>query len=262
MAKNKLTKFAEMATYKNVFECTFKELQKKPFALKGKWGKEHFKNDNPIILELGCGKGEYTVGLARYFPNKNVIGMDIKGARMWTGATEALETNLENAAFIRTHIELIENFFDPKEISEIWITFPDPQMKKTNKRLTSCRFMKKYSNLLKDDGIIHLKTDSNFLYTYTKAMIEINELPVLFNTDNLYSSDIENDILSIQTFYEKQWLERGLNIKYIKFLCNRKENWIEPDIEIEHDSYRSFGRNQNLEPIKEASILKNLPNNL
>ena len=259
MAKNKLTKFAEMATYKNVFEYTFQKLQVNAFPLKGKWGKEYFKNSNPIVLELGCGKGEYTVGLARFFPDKNFIGMDIKGARMWTGATDALKSNLENAAFVRTHIEMIAQFFEPKEISEIWITFPDPQMKKVNKRLTSCRFMKEYSQLLKDDGIIHLKTDSNFLYTYTKVMIEKNQLEVLFDTNDLYNSDIENDILSIQTFYEKQWLDRGLNIKYIKFRCPQKENWIEPEIEIEFDSYRSFGRNQNLEPIKAETLLKSLP---
>ena len=253
MAKNKSTKFVEMAVYKNVFECAFQKLQKKPFALKGKWSKEYFNNNNPIVLELGCGKGEYTVGLARYFPNKNFIGMDIKGARMWTGATDAIKNNLDNVAFIRTHIEMIAHFFDPKEISEIWITFPDPQMKKVKKRLTSCRFMKEYCKLLKEDGIIHLKTDSNFLYTYTKAMIKENELNILFETDNLYDSIIEDDILSIQTFYERLWLKHGLPIKYIKFLCSNKEFWIEPDINIEHDSYRSFGRNQNLEPVKEAN---------
>lgn len=251
MAKNKLTKFAEMATYKNVFECTFQDLQANAFHLKGKWGKEYFKNDNPIVLELGCGKGEYTVGLARFYPNKNFIGMDIKGARMWSGATDATVNKLENAAFVRTHIEMIAHFFDKKEITEIWITFPDPQMKKVNKRLTSCRFMKEYSELLKDNGIIHLKTDSNFLYTYTKAMIEENELKMLFDTNNLYSSDIESEVLSIQTFYEKQWLSRGLDIKYIKFECPRKDVWNEPDIEIQHDEYRSFGRNQTLNTQKE-----------
>ena len=251
MAKTKLTKFAEMATYKNVFECTFQDLQANAFPLKGKWGKDYFKNDNPIVLELGCGKGEYTVGLARFYPDKNFIGMDIKGARMWSGATDATVNNLENAAFVRTHIEMIAHFFEKKEISEIWITFPDPQMKKVNKRLTSCRFMKEYSELLKDKGIIHLKTDSNFLYTYTKAMVEENKLKVLFDTDNLYSSDIESDVLSIQTFYEKQWLSRGLDIKYLKFECPKKEEWIEPDIEIEHDVYRSFGRDQTLQTYKE-----------
>lgn len=244
MAKNKLTKFAEMATYKNVFEYTFQKLQDTPFPLKGKWGEEYFKNDNPIVLELGCGKGEYTVGLARVNPDKNFIGMDIKGARMWSGASDATVNKLENVAFVRTHIEMIAHFFDAQEVSEIWITFPDPQMKKVNKRLTSTRFMKEYSELLKDNGIIHLKTDSNFLYTYTKAMIEENELDVLFDTNDLYNSDIESEVLSIQTFYEKQWLKRGLNIKYLKFACPKKEEWTEPDVEIEHDEYRSFSRNK------------------
>lgn len=244
MAKNKLTKFAEMATYKNVFEYTFKKLQESPFPLKGKWKKAYFKNENPIVLELGCGKGEYTVGLAQVYPDKNFIGIDIKGARMWSGATEALNSNLENAAFVRTHIEMIEHFFDPKEVSEIWLTFPDPQMKKVNKRLTSCRFMKKYSNILTDDGIIHLKTDSNFMYTYTKAMIAENKLEVLFDTDDLYHSEMDNQILSIKTFYEKQWLSRGITIKYLKFVCPKKDEWVEPDVEIEFDSYRSFGRNR------------------
>jgi tRNA (guanine-N7-)-methyltransferase len=244
MAKNKLTKFAEMATYKNVFEYTFQKLQDNVFPLKGKWGKEYFKNDNPIVLELGCGKGEYTVGLARVYPNKNFIGMDIKGARMWSGATDATVNKLDNVAFVRTHIEMIEHFFAPNEVSEIWITFPDPQMKKVNKRLTSCRFMKKYSVILKDKGMIHLKTDSNFLYRYTKAMVEENQLEVLFETDDLYQSKIESEVLSIQTFYEKQWLSRGLNIKYLKFICPKKYEWIEPEVEIEYDEYRSFGRNR------------------
>ena len=244
MTKKKLEKFADMATYKNVFEYTFQDLQVDPFALKGKWRKEYFKNNNPIVLELGCGKGEYTVGLARLYPDKNFIGMDIKGVRMWTGATDATKNNLENVAFVRTHIELIAHFFDLNEVSEIWITFPDPQMKKVRKRLTSCRFMKEYSNILKDDGIIHLKTDSNFLYTYTKAMIEENDLKVLFDTDDLYNSEIESNTLSIQTFYEKIWLSRGLNIKYTKFICSKKDKWIEPDVEIEPDAYRGFARNQ------------------
>ena len=241
MAKNKLAKFADMATYGNVFQYTFDTLKEEGFPFMGKW-RTYFGNDNPVVLELGCGKGEYTVGLARKFPEKNFIGIDIKGARMWTGATQALEEGLTNAAFLRTRIELINHFFAQDEISEIWITFPDPQMKKTNKRLISARFMETYSRLLKDRGIIHLKTDSNFLYRYTKAMIEENRLTVLFDTDDLYNSGLNEDMLEIRTFYEQQWLSRGLNIKYIRFLCPKNHQWTEPDIEIEKDEYRSFGR--------------------
>ena len=245
MGKNKLSKFADMATYSNVFQYTFGVLQQKGFPLKGKWGADYFGNDHPIVLELGCGKGEYTVGLARMFPDKNFIGIDIKGARMWSGAKQALTENLTNAAFLRTHIELISHIFSENEVSEIWITFPDPQMSKTNKRLTSTRFIKEYSRLLKPNGIVHLKTDSRFLYTYTKAMTDENCLDVLFNTEDLYNSGLEDSILEIQTFYEQQWRSRGLNIKYIKFMVPKDKRWTEPDIEIEKDSYRSFGRNNN-----------------
>ncbi len=241
MAKNKLAKFAEMATFDNVFEYTFEVLKNEGFPLKGSWNR-YFKNNNPIILELGCGKGEYTIGLAQKYPNKNFIGIDIKGARMWKGASQAIKEELHNVAFVRTHIELINNFFDENEVSEIWITFPDPQMKKVNKRLTSTRFMKEYSQLLKTDGVIHLKTDSNFLFTYTNEMIKENGLKILFETTDLYSSHPEDDILGIKTFYEEQWLERGISIKYIKFICPKDLNWSEPDIEIDKDEYRSFGR--------------------
>lgn len=241
MAKNKLAKFADMATYENVFQYSYETLKKESFPFKGKW-EDFFGNKNPIVLELGCGKGEYTVGLARKFPEKNFIGIDIKGARMWTGASQALEEGLTNAAFLRTRIELINHFFAQDEVSEIWITFPDPQMKKTNKRLTATRFMEQYSRMLKEGGIIHLKTDSNFLYRYTKAMIAENRIETFFDTEDLYNSGLNGDILEIRTFYEQQWLSRGLNIKYIRFLCPKNHNWTEPNVEIEKDEYRSFGR--------------------
>lgn len=241
MAKNKLAKFADMATYENVFQYSFETLKQGEFPYKGKW-RDYFDNDHPIVLELGCGKGEYTVGLARKFPEKNFIGIDIKGARMWTGASQALQEGLANAAFIRTRIEIINHFFEQDEVSEIWITFPDPQMKKTNKRLTSTRFMEQYSRMLKEGGIVHLKTDSNFLYKYTKAMIEENHLEVFFDTEDLYNSGLNEDILEIRTFYEQQWLLRGLNIKYIRFACPKNHLWTEPDVAIEKDEYRSFGR--------------------
>ncbi len=242
MAKNKLAKFADMTTYSNVFQYAYKELQETGFPMKGRWN-EHFGNNNPIVLELGCGKGEYTVGLARRYPEKNFIGIDIKGARMWKGATIALEEKLTNAAFLRTHIELIRHFFTESEVTEIWITFPDPQMKKTNKRLTSTRFMKEYSRIIKENGLIHLKSDSPFLYTYTREMIRVNKLELLYDTDDLYHSGMGDEMLEIRTFYEQQWLSRGLSIKYLCFICPKKQVWVEPDIEIERDPYRSFGRN-------------------
>lgn len=246
MAKNKLSKFADMAEYPHVFQYPYSVLKEKGFDLKGKWNQEFFKNNNPIVLELGCGKGEYTVGLAKMFPEKNFIGLDIKGARMWSGAKQAQEEGLSNVAFLRTHIELVDHFFEANEVSEIWITFPDPQMKKVNKRMTSTRFMQLYRKILVPDGLIHLKTDSNFMLTYTSAMIEENKLPIIAKTTNLYNDVLfENDkILGIQTYYEQQWLSRGLTIKYIQFECQDRSDWIEPEIEIEKDSYRSFGRNQ------------------
>lgn len=242
MGKNKLKKFAEMDTFTNVFQYPFGELKEKGFPLKGRWNRDFFKNDNPIVVELGCGKGEYAVGLARKFKDFNFIGVDIKGARMWTGAKQAVNEGLENVAFLRTNIELIDNFFDKSEVSEIWITFPDPQMKKVSKRLTGTRFMNLYKNILKTDGIIHLKSDSPFLYAYTDAMVKLNDMNVLLNTDDLYNSGMANDILEIRTFYEQQWLDRGLTIKYIKFIPDYSKELQEPDIDIEEDTYRSFSR--------------------
>lgn len=244
MGKNKLKKFDDLQGYPHVFQYPFAQLQEKGFEMRGKWGETFFKNNNPIVLELGCGKGEYAVGLARRFPQKNFIGVDIKGARMWSGAKQALEEGIPNVAFLRTNIELIDRFFAPGEVSEIWITFPDPQMKKVRKRLTSTRFMELYRRVLRPDGLIHLKCDSPFLYTYTCEMVKANGYPVRVQTDDLYHSGIDDDILSIRTFYEQQWLDRGMTIKYIQFVCEPRETYVEPDVEIEYDSYRSFNRSK------------------
>ena len=231
-----------METLQCVFQYPFARLQNESFPLRGKWNQEYFHNSNPIVLELGCGKGEYAVGLASRFPDKNYIGIDCKGARMWTGATQATTMGLCNVAFLRTDIELINSFFAENEVSEIWITFPDPQMKKVRKRLTGTRFLGLYRNILCDGGLVHLKTDSPFLYTYTHALVQGNNFVTDIDTDNLYSSDIVDDILDIKTYYERQWLSRGLTIKYIKFHLPKEGDLIEPDIEIEEDTYRSFSR--------------------
>jgi tRNA (guanine-N7-)-methyltransferase len=244
MGKSKLAKFADMAAYPHVFQYPPRRLRDEGFGFKGCWKERFFGNTHPIVLELGCGKGEYTVGLGRLFPDKNFIGVDIKGARMWSGAKEVLETGMKNIAFLRTDIGLITSFFAPGEVEEIWITFPDPQMKKRNKRLTSAGFMELYSRILSPEGIVHLKTDSRFVYTYTAGMIKANQLPVLFETDDLYRSGEAGGILSIRTYYEQQWLERGMTIKYIRFICEEREVFTEPDIEIEMDDYRSFNRSK------------------
>lgn len=233
-----------MASYPHVFEYPYSAVDNVPFDMKGTWHKQFFKNENPIVLELGCGRGEYTVGLGRLFPDKNFIGVDIKGARMWAGATEALQADMKNVAFLRTNIEIIDRFFAPGEVSEIWLTFSDPQMKKTTKRLTSTYFMERYRKFLTDNGIIHLKTDSNFMFTYTRYMIEKNRLPVEVMTEDLYHSGMADEILSIKTYYEQQWLERGLNIKYVKFHLPQEGALQEPEVEIELDEYRSYNRSK------------------
>ena len=209
--------------------------------MKGHWNEVFFEQSKPIVLELGCGKGEYTTGLAELFSEKNYIGVDIKGARMWKGAKYSAEKGLRNVGFLRTNIELVDHFFAPGEVSEIWLTFPDPQMKKTRKRLTSTRFIELYRKFLKTGGIIHLKTDSNFQYQYTLAMAKANDFEVVSNDDNIYAKEEVDQALQIKTYYEKQWIARGLTIKYISFIPHQS-SLVEPNVDIEPDSYRSFGR--------------------
>ena len=231
-----------MASYEHVIQAPYHQVGNQDHELKGKWCQSFFRNNNPLILELGCGKGEYTVSLAGYFPDKNFIGVDIKGARMWKGSKEAHEKGLRNVGFLRTNIEIIDRFFAKNEAAEIWLTFPDPQMKKAKKRLTATNFLEKYRKFLIENGTIHLKTDSNFQYRYTCELVKENNLQILANTDNLYHSSMLDDVLSIQTFYEKQWRNRGITIKYLSFELKRDELLREPDVEIEKDEYRSFGR--------------------
>ena len=247
MGKGKLAKFADMASYPHVFEYPFSVVEDVPFELRGRWHEAFFKNQNPIVLELGCGRGEYAVGLARRYPDRNFIGVDIKGARMWSGATKSLKEGLTNVAFLRTNIEIIDRFFAPGEVQEIWLTFSDPQMKKATKRLTSTYFLQRYRRFLQPDGIIHLKTDSNFLFTYTKYVIERNHLPMEVCTEDLYGSAATGDAsssldLSIRTYYEQQWLSRGLSIKYLRFRLPASGDLQEPEVEIPLDDYRSYNR--------------------
>ena len=247
MSKGKLAKFADMATYGNVFQYPFSVVDHVSFAMQGHWHEQYFHNQNPIVLELGCGKGEYAVGMAHMFPHVNFIGVDIKGARMWTGATQALQEGLTNVAFLRTNIEIIDRFFAPGEVSEIWLTFSDPQMKNPRKRLTSTYFLERYRRFLLDGGIIHLKTDSNFLFTYTTLMAEHNHLPLLVKTADLYGDGmVSNDSVAtaIQTYYEGMWIERGIHIKYLKLRLPAQGSLSEPDVEIPLDDYRSYHRDK------------------
>ncbi len=219
MGKNKLRKFSELETFERVFQPDFEEFFRKDFFLKGKWAKDVFKNSNPIILELGCGKGEYTVSQAVMHPEKNFIGIDIKGARMWRGAKTAKEKGLVNVAFLRIRIEFVEAFFSDGEIEELWITFPDPQLKtrRSKKRLTGPTFLNNYRKFMVDKGIVHLKTDNDLLYNYTHNIARTNGLEILKETNDLYKSDILDETLAIKTYYEKQFLAKGSNINYIAF---------------------------------------------
>ena len=246
MSKGKLAKFADMESYDCVFQYPYGALEHADFPLQGRWHEEFFHNQNPIVLELGCGKGEYTVGLAKMYPDINFIGVDIKGARMWTGATEAVREGMKNVAFLRTNIEIIDRFFAPGEVQEIWLTFSDPQMKSPRKRLTSSWFLERYRHFLVDGGIIHLKTDSNFLFTYTTLLVERSHLPVIERTEDLYHSShlspLTSHLLNIQTYYESMWIARGISIKYLQFRLPHEGALEEPDVEIEMDDYRSYHR--------------------
>ena len=220
VGKNKLRKFAENETFKNMVQAPRTDLLENGLHLKGKWHKEFFKNDRPIVLELGCGKGEYTVGLGKQFPEKNFIGIDIKGARMWRGARTATENKMTNIGFLRTHIELIHNCFAKGEVSEIWITFPDPQIKykRTKHRLTNPVFLDRYKQILSPSGCVHLKTDSEYMHGYTLGLLQGMGLPIAYANHDVYKNEgSPEEVLGIQTFYENQYLAVGKPITYLRF---------------------------------------------
>jgi tRNA (guanine-N7-)-methyltransferase len=219
-SKNKLKRFKENETFSNVFQPTREEVISNQLPLKGKWRTDFFKNNNPIVLELGCGKGEYSVGLAERNPDKNFIGIDIKGARFWRGAKTAVENEIHNVAFLRTQIELIEHCFDADEVDEIWITFPDPQIKykRTKHRMTNAEFLNNYKKILKPNGLMHLKTDSEFMHGYTLGLLHGLGHEVIYANHNVYKNEgAPADVTSIQTFYESQYLEVNKPITYIQF---------------------------------------------
>ncbi|PLX24227.1 MAG: tRNA (guanosine(46)-N7)-methyltransferase TrmB [Salinivirgaceae bacterium] len=235
MGKNKLAKFEENKLFDHVIEPKLDTYLQSDHELKGHWHEKIFKNNNDIVLELGCGKGEYAVNLGREYPNKNYIGIDIKGARLWKGAKITDQENLQNIRFLRTRIEFLSHFFGENEIAEIWITFPDPQRKKRRrkKRLTHSSFLKMYQNILKPGGIIHLKTDSLFLHKYTKEVIADNKLNIIEETDNLYHSSLYKNELTIKTHYEALFLEGNPTITYLKFQLDSENGLIEPETDDE-----------------------------
>lgn len=219
-SKNKLKRFRENETFPNVIQPSREEILENKLDLKGNWHRDFFKNKNPLVLELGCGKGEYSVGLAKAYPDKNFLGIDIKGARFWRGAKTALEHNLSNVGFMRAQIELIDHIFAEAEVDEIWITFPDPQIKytRTKHRLTNMDFLEKYKHILKPGGIIHLKTDSEFMHGYTLGLLHGLDEIVEYAHHDVYGNEYSpSEVTSIQTFYEKQYLEKDKKITYIRF---------------------------------------------
>lgn len=222
-SKNKLKRFKDNDSFPNVIQPSRDALLDEQFAFKGKWREDVFKNNRPLIVELGCGKGEYSVGLAKCFPDNNYIGIDIKGARFWRGAKTALEDQLENVIFIRTQIELIEHLFETSEVDEIWITFPDPQIKpkREKHRLTNPDFLNRYRNILKEDGLIHLKTDSEFMFGYTQGLLTGLGDNILYAHQDIYKNEeLKGPLTEIQTFYEKKFLEDKKPITYLKFKLN------------------------------------------
>lgn len=222
-SKNKLKRFRENETFHNVIQPTRESLVDANFSLKGKWCSSFFKNNNPLVLELGCGKGEYTVGLAKRYPNKNFIGIDIKGARFWRGAKTAIEDQMPNVAFIRTQIELIEFIFAENEVDEIWITFPDPQIKykRTKHRLTNAEFLQRYKNVLKNTGVVHLKTDSEFMHGYTLGLLHGLGHEVEYANHDVYRQEgSPEEVTEIQTYYEETYLAKDKAITYIRFKIN------------------------------------------
>ncbi|MCF6365402.1 MAG: tRNA (guanosine(46)-N7)-methyltransferase TrmB [Bacteroidales bacterium] len=229
MGKNKLKRFEENKTFLHLFQPSPQEMYEGDFHLKGCWNKKFFKNNNPIVLEVGCGKGEYTVGLAKKNKNINYIGIDIKGPRLWKGSKIVQEEDIKNVAFIRNKVEFLKSFFSENEIREIWITFPDPQKRKMKKRLTSARFLEIYSNILNHEGIIHLKTDSVLMHEFTKEIIQLNKLDLLYKTDNIYNTSTKNELTQIKTYYEQKFIEKGLKITYLKFKLNNKLNFENPE---------------------------------
>lgn len=232
--KDKLRKFRENETFNSLYQPSTEEVLGKDYPLKGKWGTEVFGNNNSIILELGCGKGEYTISLAQMFPHKNFIGIDIKGARLWKGAKYAQQEKLSNVAFIRTRIEFIESLFGTGEISEIWITFADPQLNRARKRLTGTMFLNRYKNFLSPDGIINLKTDSQFLHQYTLSSAKTNNLTILEANNNIYGTGRADNILSIRTFYEAHYIKKGLAITYMAFKIDNSAPLQEPQWDEEY----------------------------
>ncbi len=222
-SKNKLKRFRENEMFSNVFQPTREDLVESEYLYKGNWNAKVFKNDNPLILELGCGRGEYTVELAKRFPEKNFIGIDIKGARFWRGAKTAIDEAIPNAVFIRTQIELIDYVFANEEVDEIWITFPDPQIKykRTKHRMTNSQFLKRYKTILKTDGIVNLKTDSEFMHGYTLGLLHGEGHEVLYSNHNVYKQEgSPAEVTGIQTYYESQYLAQNKPITYIRFKIN------------------------------------------